>query len=65
MLKMQRVYKAVRLLSLLNCVSLITSDLMSHFKLSTLNVKGARDVRKRACIFETEKNKCNDAAGDP
>ena len=52
---MQRVYKPVCLL--LACVSLITSALMSHFKLSTLNVNGAIDVRKRACIFETLKLK--------
>ena len=30
---------------------------MSHFKRSTLNVNVARDVRKRACIFETLKLK--------
>ena len=42
---------------MLACVSLITSALMSHFKLSTLNVNGAIDVRKRACIFETLKLK--------
>ena len=52
------VCRAVCLLSLLACVSLLTSVLkMSHFNLSTLNVNGARDVRKRACIFETFKLK--------
>ena len=53
----QSVHKAVCLLSLLACVSLLTSFLMSHFKISTLNVNGARDVKKRACIFETFKLK--------
>ena len=58
MMKMQSVYKEVCLLSLLACVSLITSVLMSHFKpLSTFNVNVARDVRKRACIFKTFKLK--------
>ena len=48
------VHKAV---SLLACVSLLKKFLMSHFKLSTLNVSGARDLKKRACIFETFKLK--------
>ena len=33
-------------------VSLLTSFLMSDFKVCTLNVNGARDVGKRACVYE-------------
>ena len=56
-MRTQRVCKAVCLLSLLVCVYLLISLFMAHFNLSTLNVNGARDVRKRACIFETFKLK--------
>ena len=49
--------RAVGLLALLICVFLLTSKAMISFKVSTLNLNGARDVRKRACLFETLKLK--------
>ena len=43
----------------LSSVPLLTSKAMSYFKVSTLNLNRARDVRKRACLFETFKPKKN------
>jgi CHASE3 domain sensor protein len=53
MMKTLTICRAVGLLFLLICVPLLTSKAMSYFKVSTLNKNGARDVRKRACLFET------------
>ena len=36
-------------------MSLLTLKVMSYFKVSTLNLNRARDMRKRACLFETLK----------
>ena len=57
MMKTLTICRAVGLLFLLICVPLITSKAMSYFKVSTLNLNRARDVRKRACLFETFKPK--------
>lgn len=61
-MKKERSCTAVRMMVLtyllfLSGVSLLTSFLMSDFKVCTLNVNGARDVGKRACIYELLKLK--------
>lgn len=61
-MKKERSCTAVRMMVLtyllfLRGVSLLTSFLMSDFKVCTLNVNGARDVGKRACIYELLKLK--------
>ena len=43
--------------SLLIYVSLLKSKVMASFKVSSLNLNGARDVKKRAYLFETLKLK--------
>jgi hypothetical protein len=53
MMKTLNICRAVGLLFLSICVPLLTSKAISYFMVSTLNLNGARDVRKRACLFET------------